>query len=165
MNSMCSRIRISRPAQISSTRLRPAPRDVTNRQLLTVVNRIRNRVLSGDASEEKKHETVSHHCENGHSGCCRRLAFDIGRQRASRAERDHGRAAGRLPDARSQQGHLAARFNYRLNVFDALTELQRDGKLNPRLAESWTFSNRPDRVDIQAAPGREVSRRQPVLRR
>lgn len=31
-------------------------------------------------------------------------------------------------------------FNYRLNVFDALTELQRDGKLNPRLAESWTFS-------------------------
>lgn len=32
-------------------------------------------------------------------------------------------------------------FNYRLNVFDALTELQRDGKLNPRLAESWTFSD------------------------
>src|SRR5262245_23136258 len=31
-------------------------------------------------------------------------------------------------------------FNYRLNVFDALTELQRDGKLNPRLAESWTYS-------------------------
>jgi peptide/nickel transport system substrate-binding protein len=32
-------------------------------------------------------------------------------------------------------------FNYRLNVFDALTELHRDGKLNPRLAESWTFSS------------------------
>ncbi len=31
-------------------------------------------------------------------------------------------------------------FNYRLNVFDALTELQRDGQMNPRLAESWTFS-------------------------
>ena len=32
-------------------------------------------------------------------------------------------------------------FNYRLNVFDALTELQRDGQMNPRLAESWTYSN------------------------
>lgn len=32
-------------------------------------------------------------------------------------------------------------FNYRLNVFDALTELQRDGNMNPRLAESWTFSS------------------------
>ncbi|MBL0934674.1 MAG: hypothetical protein IBJ07_07970 [Rhizobiaceae bacterium] len=31
-------------------------------------------------------------------------------------------------------------FNYRLNVFDALTELQRDGQMNPRLAEEWTFS-------------------------
>ena len=31
-------------------------------------------------------------------------------------------------------------FNYRLNVFDALTELKRDGQMNPRLAESWTFS-------------------------
>ncbi|MBL8590827.1 MAG: hypothetical protein JNK46_20010 [Methylobacteriaceae bacterium] len=31
-------------------------------------------------------------------------------------------------------------FNYRLNVFDALTELQRDGQMNPRLAESWTFT-------------------------
>lgn len=31
-------------------------------------------------------------------------------------------------------------FNYRLNVFDALTELKRDGEMNPRLAESWTFS-------------------------
>lgn len=31
-------------------------------------------------------------------------------------------------------------FNYRLNVFDALTELQRDGQLTARLAESWTFS-------------------------
>jgi peptide/nickel transport system substrate-binding protein len=55
-------------------------------------------------------------------------------------------------------------FNYRLNVFDALTELQRDGQMNPRLAESWTFSP-SDRVDIQAAAGREVSRRQPVQRR
>ena len=25
-------------------------------------------------------------------------------------------------------------FNYRLNVFDALTELKRDGQMNPRLA-------------------------------
>lgn len=32
-------------------------------------------------------------------------------------------------------------FNYRLNVFDALTELQRDGQMNPRLAESWTHSD------------------------
>lgn len=32
-------------------------------------------------------------------------------------------------------------FNYRLNVFDALTELKRDGQMNPRLAESWSFSN------------------------
>src|SRR6476619_3948503 len=32
-------------------------------------------------------------------------------------------------------------FNYRLNVFDALTELQRDGQMNPRLAESWTYSS------------------------
>ncbi len=31
-------------------------------------------------------------------------------------------------------------FNYRLNVFDALTELQRDGKMNPRLAVSWSHS-------------------------
>lgn len=36
-------------------------------------------------------------------------------------------------------------FNYRLNVFDALTELQRDGQMNPRLAESWTFS--PDLLE------------------
>lgn len=36
-------------------------------------------------------------------------------------------------------------FNYRLNVFDALTELQRDGEMNPRLAESWTFS--PDLLE------------------
>ena len=28
-------------------------------------------------------------------------------------------------------------FNYRLNVFDALTELQRDGSMRGRLAESW----------------------------
>src|SRR5829696_1557856 len=32
-------------------------------------------------------------------------------------------------------------FNYRLNVFDALTELQRDGQMNPRLAESWSHSD------------------------
>jgi peptide/nickel transport system substrate-binding protein len=32
-------------------------------------------------------------------------------------------------------------FNYRLNVFDALTELQRDGEMNPRLAESWSSSD------------------------
>ena len=31
-------------------------------------------------------------------------------------------------------------FNYRLNVFDALTELRRDGGIEARLAESWTFS-------------------------
>lgn len=31
-------------------------------------------------------------------------------------------------------------FNYRLNVFDQLTELQRDGEMVPRLAESWSFS-------------------------
>jgi len=36
-------------------------------------------------------------------------------------------------------------FNYRLNVFDALTELQRDGQMNPRLAESWTFT--PDLLE------------------
>ena len=36
-------------------------------------------------------------------------------------------------------------FNYRLNVFDALTELQRDGQMNPRLAEAWTFS--PDMLE------------------
>lgn len=36
-------------------------------------------------------------------------------------------------------------FNYRLNVFDALTELQRNGQMNPRLAESWTFS--PDLLE------------------
>ncbi|KQQ74853.1 hypothetical protein ASF70_02845 [Rhizobium sp. Leaf321] len=36
-------------------------------------------------------------------------------------------------------------FNYRLNVFDALTELQRDGQMNPRLAESWTVS--PDLLE------------------
>lgn len=36
-------------------------------------------------------------------------------------------------------------FNYRLNVFDALTELRRDGQINPRLAEEWSFS--PDLLE------------------
>lgn len=31
-------------------------------------------------------------------------------------------------------------FNFRLNVFDALTQQGREGKISPRLAESWTFS-------------------------
>lgn len=32
-------------------------------------------------------------------------------------------------------------FNYRLNVFDALTQLQRDGQVAPRLATKWTYSD------------------------
>ena len=32
-------------------------------------------------------------------------------------------------------------FNFRLNVFDALTQQGRDGKISPRLAESWSFSS------------------------
>src|SRR5215213_6393081 len=31
-------------------------------------------------------------------------------------------------------------FNYRLNVFDQLTAIQRDGKLAPRLATEWKYS-------------------------
>lgn len=31
-------------------------------------------------------------------------------------------------------------FNFRLNVFDALSQMGRDGKVSPRLAEGWTFS-------------------------
>ena len=32
-------------------------------------------------------------------------------------------------------------FNYRLNVFDALTQLQRDGQVVPRLATKWAYSD------------------------
>ena len=35
--------------------------------------------------------------------------------------------------------------NYRINVFDALTEIKRDGSVNPRLAESWSYS--PDLLE------------------
>ncbi len=31
-------------------------------------------------------------------------------------------------------------FNYRLNVFDALTQMQRNGEVRPRLATKWTVS-------------------------
>lgn len=31
-------------------------------------------------------------------------------------------------------------FNYRLNVFDQLTQVERDGKISPRLATAWTNS-------------------------
>lgn len=31
-------------------------------------------------------------------------------------------------------------FNFRLNVFDALTEMERNGEVHPRLATKWTFS-------------------------
>src|SRR5690349_10077109 len=31
-------------------------------------------------------------------------------------------------------------FNLRLNVFDALTQIQRDGQVAPRLATKWTYS-------------------------
>ena len=36
-------------------------------------------------------------------------------------------------------------FNFRLNVFDALTRMGRDGKVSPRLAEGWSFS--PDLLE------------------
>src|SRR3954454_8176513 len=36
-------------------------------------------------------------------------------------------------------------FNFRLNVFDALTEMQRNGEVKPRLATKWTFS--PDLLE------------------
>ncbi len=36
-------------------------------------------------------------------------------------------------------------FNFRLNVFDALTQIGRDGKVLPRLAESWSAS--PDLLE------------------
>jgi peptide/nickel transport system substrate-binding protein len=36
-------------------------------------------------------------------------------------------------------------FNYRLNVFDALTQLQRDGQMAPRLAAKWSYS--PDLLE------------------
>ena len=42
-------------------------------------------------------------------------------------------------------------FNYRLNVFDCLTELTPNGEMNPRLAKSWTLFGRPDRMDLRAA--------------
>lgn len=32
-------------------------------------------------------------------------------------------------------------LNYRLNVFDALTQLDRNGDVQPQLAESWTYSD------------------------
>ena len=35
--------------------------------------------------------------------------------------------------------------NYRLNVFNALTAVERDGSITPRLAESWTSS--PDLIE------------------
>jgi peptide/nickel transport system substrate-binding protein len=31
-------------------------------------------------------------------------------------------------------------FNFRLNVFDALTEMERNGEVHPRLATKWSFS-------------------------
>lgn len=39
-------------------------------------------------------------------------------------------------------------FNFRLNTFDALSELQRDGQVTPRLATKWTYS--PDLTEWTA---------------
>lgn len=48
---------------------------------------------------------------------------------------------GDLPGLDPSKDTSPLGFNYRLNVYDALTELQRDGEMNGRLAESWTHSD------------------------
>jgi len=48
---------------------------------------------------------------------------------------------GDLPGLDPSKDSSPLGFNYRLNVFDALTELMPDGEMNPRLAESWEFSD------------------------
>lgn len=49
--------------------------------------------------------------------------------------------AGDFPGLDPSKDSSPLGFNYRLNVFDALTELQPDGEMNPRLAKSWTWSD------------------------
>jgi peptide/nickel transport system substrate-binding protein len=48
---------------------------------------------------------------------------------------------GDLPGLDPSKDTSPLGFNYRLNVYDALTELRRNGEMNPRLAESWSPSN------------------------
>lgn len=44
-------------------------------------------------------------------------------------------------------------LNFRLNVFEALTQLDRDGSVLPRLAESWTFSEDLTQWTFTLRPG------------
>ena len=44
-------------------------------------------------------------------------------------------------------------LNYRLNVFEALTQLDRDGKVQPQLAESWTHSDDWTEWTFKLRPG------------
>lgn len=71
------------------------------------------------------------------------LAFTaLGMQAASAAPETISIAlGGDVPGLDPSKDSSPIGFNYRLNVFDALTELQRDGQMNPRLAESWTYSD------------------------
>lgn len=43
--------------------------------------------------------------------------------------------------------------NYRINVFDALTQLERDGSVSPRLALSWSSANGLKEWTVKLRPG------------
>ena len=45
------------------------------------------------------------------------------------------------------------------NIFEGLTRIDRNGEVKPALAESWSGQRRRPDLYLQAAPGREVSRR------
>lgn len=49
--------------------------------------------------------------------------------------------AGDVPSLDPSKDTSPIGLNYRLNVFDALTQLDRDGNVLPQLAESWTYSD------------------------
>ena len=100
----------------------------------------------------------------GASRCSRDVAYD-GRWRAGCAEHDHGRVARRFPDARSQQGHLAARLQLPSQRVRRAHRVAARRQAEPASRRKLDVLRRSHRVDVQAASGREVSRRQPVHRR
>ena len=87
------------------------------------------------------HDLLQRHRESVRCRCARSLSLSVAGGVAQAAPNAITVALpGDFPSLDPSKDTSPLGFNYRLNVFDALTELQRDGKLNPRLAESWTFS-------------------------
>lgn len=60
---------------------------------------------------------------------------------------------GDLPGLDPSKDTSPLGFNYRLNVYDALTELQRDGQMRGRLAESWESSEDLKTWTFKLRPG------------